>query len=136
MKALRDNEHIQYQYLKTLKTLSYFVKYVESYQNDNNELKICLSEVTNYELLGELKGGVDPAGADEHWKTAGTALTRIRSSFFDKNQSVKTLFIGAAIEKAMAQEMYEQTLDGTLTMCANLTKPSQVTEICSLLTQL
>src|SRR5205823_172500 len=27
-----------------------------------------------YVALGELKGGIDPAGADEHWKTAGTAL--------------------------------------------------------------
>ena len=27
--------------------------------------------------FGELKGGIDPAGADEHWKTAQTALDRI-----------------------------------------------------------
>ncbi len=25
-------------------------------------------------MLGELKGGIDPAGADEHWKTANTVL--------------------------------------------------------------
>ncbi|HZO86978.1 MAG TPA: AvaI/BsoBI family type II restriction endonuclease [Chthonomonadaceae bacterium] len=34
-----------------------------------------------YLALGELKGGIDPAGADEHWKTARTALSRIRSAF-------------------------------------------------------
>lgn len=36
---------------------------------------------TQYIALGELKGGIDPAGADEHWKTANSALNRIRSSF-------------------------------------------------------
>ena len=35
-----------------------------------------------YVALGELKGGIDPAGADEHWKTANSALERIRSAFF------------------------------------------------------
>lgn len=30
-------------------------------------------------MLGELKGGIDPAGADEHWKTANSALGRIRT---------------------------------------------------------
>ena len=24
-------------------------------------------------MLGELKGGIDPAGADEHWKTGNAA---------------------------------------------------------------
>lgn len=101
-----------------------------------SELKSCLSSVQNYELLGELKGGVDPAGADEHWKTAGTALSRIRSSFSEKNRTVRTLFIGAAIEKAMAEEMYTQVLDNTLTVCANLTKPTQVSEVCDWITGL
>lgn len=34
-----------------------------------------------YLALGELKGGIDPAGADEHWKTANSALNRIRTGF-------------------------------------------------------
>ena len=29
----------------------------------------------HYLACGELKGGIDPAGADEHWKTAGKALS-------------------------------------------------------------
>ncbi|MCX8109894.1 MAG: type II restriction endonuclease [Syntrophorhabdaceae bacterium] len=36
---------------------------------------------TSYIALGELKGGIDPAGADEHWKTARAALDRIREAF-------------------------------------------------------
>ena len=95
------------------------------------ELKSCLSSVHNFELLGELKGGIDPAGADEHWKTAGTALSRIRTAFNEKNKNVKTLFIGAAIESAMAIEIYNETSEGTLTMCANLTKSDQISQLCS-----
>jgi hypothetical protein len=37
-----------------------------------------LSEKANYIACGELKGGIDPAGADEHWKTASGAFERIR----------------------------------------------------------
>ena len=36
--------------------------------------------VESYIALGELKGGIDPAGADEHWKTARTALVRIHET--------------------------------------------------------
>lgn len=43
-----------------------------------------------YLALGELKGGIDPAGADEHWKTANSALDRIRKAFSDKNCFPKT----------------------------------------------
>ncbi len=35
------------------------------------------SQPSSYIALGELKGGIDPAGADEHWKTARAALNRI-----------------------------------------------------------
>jgi hypothetical protein len=34
-----------------------------------------------YIALGELKGCINPVGADEHWKTANSALERIRKSF-------------------------------------------------------
>ena len=34
-------------------------------------------------MFGELKGGIDPAGADEHWKTGNSALVRIRKAFED-----------------------------------------------------
>ncbi len=54
-----------------------------------------------YIALGELKGGLDPAGADEHWKTANSALERIRKGFAKKKMKPKTFFIGAAIENSM-----------------------------------
>lgn len=81
-------------------------------------------------MLGELKGGIDPAGADEHWKTANTALERIRTGFSSAGLDIKTSFVGAAIENAMAEEIFEQLQSGTLTNAANLTDSNQLTEYC------
>jgi type II restriction enzyme len=59
-----------------------------------------------YVALGELKGGIDPAGADEHWKTARSALDRIKKAFEKVGQQPRRFFIGAAIEKEMAIEIW------------------------------
>lgn len=83
-----------------------------------------------YLALGELKGGIDPAGADEHWKTANSALDRIRSRFAGNNCQPYTFFVGAAIEKAMAEEIYQQLESQILTNGANLTKEEQVVSLC------
>lgn len=77
-----------------------------------NNVDLCLFnlapdklEVTDYKAaksyiaLGELKGGIDPAGADEHWKTAQSALERIRKAFSKLNVAPNTFFVGAAVEK-------------------------------------
>jgi hypothetical protein len=56
-----------------------------------------------YIALGELKGGIDPGGADEHWKTAGSALNRIQKPFARQKLKPHTFFIAAAIE-AMKQK--------------------------------
>lgn len=84
-----------------------------------------------YIALGELKGGIDPAGADEHWKTANSALNRIRTSFAKKKLKPQTFFIGAAIENAMAVEIYKQLVSGTMNNAANLTNDKQLTGICN-----
>lgn len=89
-----------------------------------------------YLALGELKGGIDPAGADEHWKTANSALQRIRTGFAKKSLTPLTFFIGAAIEKSMAQEIFHQLEQHTLTNAANLTNESQVFSLCQWLIQL
>lgn len=83
-----------------------------------------------YVVFGELKGGIDPAGADEHWKTARTALTRIRQAFAAHGLSPHTFFIGAAIEKRMAEEIWGQLEDGLLSNAANLTVPDQIASLC------
>lgn len=86
--------------------------------------------------LGELKGGIDPAGADEHWKTANSALIRIRTSFGTVNHRPKTFFIGAAIERSMATEIFKELQSGILSNAANLTSDEQLTEMCSWITEL
>jgi len=82
-----------------------------------------------YIALGELKGGIDPAGADEHWKTARTALNRIQKAFSDKGFSPCTFFIGAAVEKRMANEIWNQLEEGILDNAANLTDSKQIASL-------
>ena len=82
-------------------------------------------------MCGELKSGIDPAGADEHWKTGNSALERIRTSFSRKGLSVKTSFVGAAIENSMAEEIFEQLTEGKMDNAANLNNPEQLTEYCN-----
>lgn len=85
-------------------------------------------------MFGELKGGIDPAGADEHWKTGNTALSRIRRAFLKYN--VKTSFVGAAIEKKMASEIFSQLETGTLSNAVNLTYNEQLTNYCEWIVRL
>ena len=83
-----------------------------------------------YIALGELKGGIDPAGADEHWKTANSALNRIRTSFDKKKLKPLTFFVGAAIENAMAVEIFKQLKVGAMHNAANLSNDAQLTSLC------
>lgn len=53
----------------------------------------------SYIALGELKGGIDPAGADEHWKTARTALDRVRSIFQSWSFTLHVLYWRSNREK-------------------------------------
>jgi hypothetical protein len=87
------------------------------------------TDSTSYIALGELKGGIDPAGADEHWKTARSALERIRKSFARVKQTPHAFFIGAAIEKKMATELWEDLQQGTLSNAANLNDDMQLASI-------
>ncbi|RKU12096.1 restriction endonuclease [Candidatus Poribacteria bacterium] len=86
--------------------------------------------------FGELKGGIDPAGADEHWKTAQTALTRIRTAFASKNLSPTLFFIGAVIVDSMAQEIWRHLEEGTLKNAANLTNADQIASLSNWLVSL
>jgi len=89
-------------------------------------MKEALSDSKNIIMMGELKGGIDPAGGDEHWKTARGALERIRKAY----KRVDILFICASIEKAMAREIYSMLNMGDLNCAANLTDPNQLSAAC------
>jgi len=111
----------------------------------NTEKEVFLSGVSKrvklippeqYVALGEIKGGIDPAGADEHWKTANSALKRIRDAFKKNHFHPQTFFVGAAIESSMAEEIYTQLRNGELKNAANLTNEQQVVSLCSWLINL
>jgi len=93
--------------------------------------KKIISEPSNYEVLGELKGGIDPAGADEHWKTANTALSRVRDNFKKHKIDIPLVFIGAAIETSMSKEIFSQYSKGLIKNCANLTVDNQFVSLCN-----
>lgn len=98
--------------------------------------KSIIHNAQNYIALGELKGGMDPAGADEHWKTANSALERIRKSFRKLRLHPQTFFIGAAIENSMASEIFKQLQNGKMNNAANLTNDEQLTAICEWISNL
>jgi type II restriction enzyme len=118
--------------------------------NVKNNIDLCLfnadsdtygygSIVSQHEkilMLGELKGGIDPAGADEHWKTGNSALNRIRDAFARKRRPILTSFVAAAIEKKMAGEIFKQLQKRTLSRAANLTIDTQLVGFCEWLSKL
>lgn len=89
-------------------------------------LKKLMTDSRTLHLMGELKGGIDPAGGDEHWKTARGALERIREAY----KKAYVIFIAAAIEKAMSSEIFVQLQSGQLDYAANLTNVHQLNAIC------
>ncbi len=90
---------------------------------DSSPANIDETNTASYIALGKFKG------ADEHWKTARTALERIRKSFAKSKLKPHTFFIGAAIEKKMAAEIWNDLVRGVLTNAANLNEENQVASI-------
>lgn len=91
--------------------------------------KATIKSPGSYLALGELKGGIDPAGADEHWKTARTALDRIHESFVKVKHKPLLFFVGAAIEAKMATEIWSQLQNDLLANAANLTDDNQLASV-------
>jgi len=96
---------------------------------DRKRAKDIVSSANSYIAIGELKGGIDPAGADEHWKTARTAIARIQESFAKAGHEPYLFFVGAAIEAKMAVEIWSQLKRGTLTNAANLTNDNHIASL-------
>lgn len=72
---------------------------------------------------GEIKGGADPAGSDEHWKTATQALSRILEACEKTGRSKPDLsFLATIIVERVAREAQVWIEQGKLTSVYNLTK--------------
>lgn len=98
-----------------------------------NQDVVVTDDAENLIAVGELKGGIDPAGADEHWKTARTSLNRVRIAC---GTSVGIFFAGSAIETAMAEEIVQELAIGSLNFASNLGKQTQLVELCEWLAAL
>lgn len=72
---------------------------------------------------GEIKGGADPAGSDEHWKTATQALSRILEACEKTGRSKPDLsFLATIIVERVAREAQAWIEQGRLSSVYNLTK--------------
>jgi hypothetical protein len=71
----------------------------------------------------EVKGGADPAGSDEHWKTATQALKRIREAAEKTKRDLPLLsFIATILVERVAREAQNWIASGMLTSVYNLTR--------------
>lgn len=96
----------------------------------NNDIE----NLDDYIICGELKGGVDPAGADEHWKTGLSALNRIDKVFNDYNKKRPILiFLGSAIASFMAGEIFHLLEKKWLGSAANINNNQQLQNIVNLI---
>lgn len=84
------------------------------------------SVLIDMEWSGEVKGGADPAGSDEHWKTATQALSRILDAAEKTNRNKPKLsFLATILVERVAIEAQRWIDDGKLTSVYNLTKISE-----------
>lgn len=76
-----------------------------------------------YVWAAELKGGADPAGSDEHWKTATQAFNRIIKAAQETGREIPKLsFIATILVDRVAEEAELWLKNGKLTSVHNLTK--------------
>lgn len=80
-------------------------------------------EDARYPWAGELKGGADPAGSDEHWKTATRAFSRIIEAAEKTRRPQPMLsFLATILVDRVAVEAELMLERGELTSVYNLTK--------------
>lgn len=76
-----------------------------------------------YPWTAELKGGADPAGSDEHWKTATQAFNRIIEAASQTGQPVPMLsFMATILVDRVAEEAELWLRHGKLKSVHNLTR--------------
>ncbi len=98
------------------------------YDKEGNAYRIgpdLLSSSTETDILwgGELKGGADPAGSDEHWKTATRAFDRILLACERTERPRPPLsFIATILVERVAREAAEWIAEGKLASVYNLTQ--------------
>jgi hypothetical protein len=95
----------------------------------NKAMNHLREEDKNEAILGLIENFLEPSGKDFVDELVYRFLLTI--SFSVKHCQPFTFFVGAAIEKSMAQEIYQQLENKILTNAANLTCENQVVSLCS-----
>lgn len=84
---------------------------------------ITQTDEARFPWAAELKGGADPAGSDEHWKTATQAFNRIIDAADRTNRPMPRLsFMATILVDRVAQEAALWLQQGKLVSVHNLTK--------------
>ncbi len=84
----------------------------------------------SYPWAAELKGGADPAGSDEHWKTAVSAFDRILLACEQMKKSPPRLtFMATIIVDRVAVEAATRIREGKLSAVYNLTQIAESDEL-------
>lgn len=85
---------------------------------------------SSYPWAAELKGGADPAGSDEHWKTAVSAFDRILLACEQMSKTPPQLtFIATIIVERVAVEAATRIQQGKLSTVYNLTQIAESTAL-------
>lgn len=70
---------------------------------------------------GEIKGGADPAGSDEHWKTQATAIRRIMHACRETDHpDIPISFFGMTVVGKVADDVTEMLKNGYLASAYNI----------------
>jgi len=82
-----------------------------------------VTQEQDFVWAAEVKGGADPAGSDEHWKTATQVLNRILDASQATGRPKPDLaFVATILVERVAREAQEWIDAGKLTAAYNLTK--------------
>lgn len=82
-----------------------------------------MADGQDFVWAAEVKGGADPAGSDEHWKTATQALNRILDASRATGRPQPALsFVATILVNRVAQEAQSWIDAGKLTAVYNLTR--------------
>lgn len=98
------------------------------------------SKIHDFVWAAEVKGGADPAGSDEHWKTATQALDRIIQACEKTNRCqpalafIATIFVGRVATEAQAW-IEQEKLTGAYNLTRMLQEPQDMERFCTDVTE-
>jgi len=118
--ASYDEVDLQYLNDKGVETIDMLGKNITSEVSKHLDIKNCLA-------CGELKSGVSPNGATQLWKSAISAVRKVRRK---STTDIKTFIIPSTVCSSIAKDIEHHLAEGDVDKVANLTKIHQLEDIC------